>query len=136
MDGGTVAGVTPPDTPAPATLRLAVGLLLLEALAVAIVAGILVYKDLTAAGAGSRAIGVTGFAVVMAVLPAVLGWSLWRRRAWARGPAVFLELMMLPIGWYMIAGGLAWAGVPVFVLSLVGAGLLIAPATREALGMR
>jgi hypothetical protein len=44
--------------------------------------------------------------------------------------------MLLPIGWFMVGGGLAWLGVPVFVLGLVGAGLLVAPTTREALGVK
>jgi hypothetical protein len=130
-----VARVTPSTGPAPATLRGAVALLLAEAVAVAVVAGFLGYEDATSSGIGSQAVAVTGFAVVMAIVPGVLGWSLARRRAWARGPAVVLELMLLPIGWYMVAGGLAWLGVPVFILGLLGAGLLVMPATREALGV-
>ncbi|MCW2640183.1 MAG: hypothetical protein JWP76_2489, partial [Dactylosporangium sp.] len=79
---------------------------------------------------------VTSFAVLIAVLLGVLALALTRRRAWARGPAVVLELMLLPIGWFMVSGGLAWLGVPVFLLGLLGAGLLVTPATREALGVR
>ena len=97
----------------------------------------LVYKDLTARVVIWRdAMIVTGFAALVAVLLGVLALALIRRRGWARGPAVVMELMLLPIGWFMVSGGLAWLGVPVFLLGLLGAGLLVAPATREALGVR
>ncbi|NJC81307.1 hypothetical protein [Planosporangium mesophilum] len=122
---------------AAATLRAAVGLLTVQATVVALIVAFLVYKDFTARAASLRdAMIVTGFAALIAVLLGVLALALARRRAWARGPAVVMELMLLPIGWYMVSGGLAWLGVPVFALGLLGAGLLIAPATREALGVQ
>jgi hypothetical protein len=120
----------------PATLRAAVGLLAAQAVVVTLIVVFLVYKDLTARVVSMRdAMIVTGFAALIAVLLAVLVGALVRRRAWARGPAVVLELMLLPIGWFMISGGLGWLGVPVFALGLLGAGLLVAPGTREALGV-
>ncbi|WP_373313958.1 hypothetical protein [Planosporangium flavigriseum] len=127
----------PPGNRPPAALRAAVGLLLAQAVVVALIVAFLVYKDITARVVVLRdALIVTGFTVLVAVVLAALGWALSRRRAWARGPAVVMELMLLPIGWFMISGGLAWLGVPVLALGLVGAGLLVAPATREALGVR
>ncbi|NJC66695.1 hypothetical protein HC028_19600 [Planosporangium flavigriseum] len=112
-------------------------MLLAQAVVVALIVAFLVYKDITARVVVLRdALIVTGFTVLVAVVLAALGWALSRRRAWARGPAVVMELMLLPIGWFMISGGLAWLGVPVLALGLVGAGLLVAPATREALGVR
>jgi len=119
---------------APSTLRWAVILLVSEAVVLAPVTALLVYEDLTAtATSSSAAVAVTVFAAAVAVLLAVLARALARRRAWARGPAVFVELMLLPIGYYMIKGGLPAAGVPVLLLGLFGVGLLVAPATREAL---
>jgi hypothetical protein len=126
-----------PGGPAPTALRAAVGLLSAQAAVVALIVAFLVYKDFTARVVIVRdAIIVTGFAALIAVLLGVLAFALARRRAWARGPSVVLELMLLPIGWYMVSGGLAWLGVPVFGLGLLGAGLLVVPATREALGVR
>ena len=123
-------------TPMPPTLRWAVGLLAGEAVVVAALTGFVIYKDLTATVAVWRdAMIVTGFAATCAILLGLLAWMLARRRGWARGPAVVLQLMLLPVGWYMVSGGLAWLGVPVFLLGLVGAGLLVAPATRTALGV-
>jgi hypothetical protein len=126
-----------PGDPLPATLRAAVGLLSAQAAVVAVMVAYLVYKDLTARVVIWRdAMIVTGFAALVAVLLGVLALALTRSRGWARGPAVVMELMLLPIGWFMVSGGLAWLGVPVFLLGLLGAGLLVAPATREALGVR
>ena len=44
-----------------------------------------------------------------------------------------LQLLLVPIGWTMVSGGQPALGVPVIVLGLIGAGTLLAPATREAL---
>jgi hypothetical protein len=124
-------------TPLPPTLRWAIGLLFAEAVVVALIVVFLIYEDVTGTVVSWRdAVIVTGFAAMMAALLGLCGLALARRRAWARGPAVVLELMLLPVGWFMVAGGLVWLGVPVFLLGLVGVGLLIAPATREALGMK
>ncbi|NJC70918.1 hypothetical protein HC031_14510 [Planosporangium thailandense] len=121
----------------PGTLRVAVGLLLAETVVVAVIVAYLVYADLTVRDVVLQdALIVTGFAALIAVLLGVLARALIRRRAWARGPAVVLELMLLPIGWFMISAGVVWLGVPVFALGLLGAGLLVTPATREALGVR
>jgi hypothetical protein len=72
----------------------------------------------------------------MAALLWLCGWALSRRYGWVRGPSVVLELMLLPIGYFMVAGGRTWIGLAVLALGLVGAGLLVAPATREALGLK
>jgi len=119
-------------------LRWAIGLLAVEAAGVAAVAGFLIYEDATSAPTAFRGGGLamTVLAAGFAALFAVLVRALLRRRSWARGPAIFLQLMLLPIGYYMVRGGLGWLGVPVLVLGLCGAGLLVTPAAREALGVR
>lgn len=134
-----VSGVTEHNHPptVPATLRWAVALVLGEAVAGIAITAYLVVEDVTAdASDRAGAIAVTGYFAAVAVLLAVLARALWRRRGWARGPAIFLQLMLAPIGYYMVAGGLAWLGVPVLLGGLLGAVLLVAPATRNALGVR
>lgn len=134
--------MTPPalprfEEPIPATLRWAVWLLLGEAAAVALIAGYLLYEDLTAAAADTgQALAVTGYALVIAALLAVAGVNLARRRAWPRGLAIALQLMLVAIAYYMVRGGLAWLGLPVAALGLTVAGLLLTTATRQALGIR
>ena len=88
-----------------------------------------------AASAGS-AVTVVVFPAAMAVLLGALGRQLVRRRSWARGPAIALQLLLLPLGYSMVTGGAAWLGVPAMVAGLACTGLLVAPASREALGIR
>jgi hypothetical protein len=123
--------------PAPATLRWAVWLLYAEALAVAVVTGLLLY-----AAATQKAVSAsTGILVVvvmagLAALLALLGALLSRRRGGARAPAIVLELLFLPIGYYVVEGGVPWLGVPLIVVGLACSVLLFAPPTRDALGIR
>jgi hypothetical protein len=48
---------------------------------------------------------------------------------------VALQLMLLPIGYYMTIGGLPWFGVPVGLVGLVVGGLLVMPSSARALGI-
>jgi hypothetical protein len=120
-----------------ATLRWAVWLLAAQAVALAGVTGFFGYEDLTATPNSVRdAMAITVYFALLTVLLGLLAWSLARRRSWARGPAIVLELMLLPFGYYIVEGGHPLYGVPVMLLGLACAGLLIAPQTREALGIR
>jgi hypothetical protein len=132
-----VSLVTGKDGAIPATLRAAVALLFVEAVGVGVVAGLFAYAGATQQVASTgTALTVVLFPAGIAVLLALLGWLLARRRAWARGPAIVLELLLLPIGYYMIVGGAAWLGVPAILLGLACGGLLLTPASRAALGIR
>ncbi|MEU1751780.1 hypothetical protein ABZ436_03835 [Micromonospora matsumotoense] len=123
------------SAPVPDTLRWAVRLLRAEAVALAALAGWLVWADLTATRTDLvSALFVTGFAIAGAVALWALGGALARRRAGARAPAMVLELMLLPVGWFMISGGLGWLGVPLMALGLGVCALLVSPPTTKALG--
>lgn len=118
----------------PATLRWAVRLLLAQAGVLAFLTGLLGYLDLTREVAAARmAASVTGYAATMTALFCLVGVSLARRRRWARAPAIVFELLQVPVGYNLIRNGLPMAGVPILLGGLVGAGLLLAPATRFAL---
>lgn len=130
-----MARVTIDSAPVPDTLRWAVRLLRAEAVALAALAGWLVWADLTATRTDLvSALFVTGFAIAGAVALWALGGALARRRAGARAPAMVLELMLLPVGWFMISGGLGWLGVPLMALGLGVCALLVSPPTTKALG--
>ncbi|MGC4894183.1 hypothetical protein [Micromonospora sp. DT31] len=121
--------------PVPGTLRAAVLLLRLEAAALGLIAVWLIWSDLTASATDlTSALLVTVFAVGGAAALWALGGALARRRAGARAPAIVLQLMLLPIGWFMIEGGMAWLGVPLMVLGLGMAGLLVSGPTNRSLG--
>ncbi|GHJ05716.1 hypothetical protein TPA0907_00830 [Micromonospora humidisoli] len=130
-----MARVTIDSAPVPDTLRWAVRLLRGEAVALALLAGWLVWADLTATTTDLvSALFVTGFAIAGAVALWALGGALARRRAGARAPAMVLELMLLPVGWFMISGGLGWLGVPLMALGVGVCALLVSPPTTRALG--
>ncbi|MEU3457998.1 hypothetical protein ABZ671_31070 [Micromonospora sp. NPDC006766] len=119
----------------PATLRWAVRLLRAEAVALGLVAAWLIWSDLTAHSTDlTSALLVTAFAVAGAATLWALSGALLRRRSGARAPAIVLELMLLPIGWYMIQGGLGWLGLPLMALGLGVSGLLVSSPTNRALG--
>ncbi|MCM0675722.1 hypothetical protein NCC78_13630 [Micromonospora phytophila] len=121
--------------PIPVTLRWAARLLRGEAVAVALIAGWLVWADLTATTTDlPSALLVTAFAIGAAAALWALGGALARRRAGARAPAIVLQLILLPIGWFMIQGGLGWLGVPLMALGLGVTGLLVSTPTNRALG--
>jgi hypothetical protein len=124
------------DEPVPAPLRAAVVLVAAEAAAVAALAVVLAYEDLTGSATTlAGAIAVTGFAAAGAAVLAALARALHRRRGGARGITIVLQLMLLAIGYYATTGGQAWAGVPTLVVALAVCGLLITPASTRALGL-
>jgi hypothetical protein len=113
-----------------------VWLVLLQAAGLALLTLFLVYLDLTAKSATvAMALSTTAFIALMTAAFAFVGVSLARRKRWARGPAIVIELLQVPIGYTMLTNGLPAVGAPVLVLGLLGAGLLLAPATRKELGL-
>ncbi|MFR9780024.1 hypothetical protein ACL02O_28710 [Micromonospora sp. MS34] len=123
------------SVPLPATLLWAVRLLRAEAVALGLVAVWLIWSDLTATTHDlASALLVTAFAVAGAVALWALGGALARRRAGGRAPAIVLQLMLLPVGWYMIQGGLGWLGLPLMALGLGVIGFLVSAPTNRALG--
>jgi hypothetical protein len=125
-------------SPAPqATLVWAVRLLVAESVALVGLVIFLAYEGLSSGADNVRvALGVTVFAAFLAALFGGLARALSHRRGWARGPAIVLELLLLPIGYSIFGGGLWWLGLVVMVVGLSGAVTLLAPATRAALGLR
>src|SRR6185312_6864947 len=134
MTGTETARTVPPTSGA--TLTWAVRLLLGEAVVVGLLTLVTIWAAVAAANvSASSAIGTAVFTALCGAVLAGLGLALRRRRSLARGPAIVIQMLMIPMGYYMIAGGLVWLGVPMMILGLLGAGLLLAPSTRTALGL-
>jgi hypothetical protein len=130
--------VTPPAPPVgTATLTWAVRLLFVEVVALVAFSVLLIYLDATNhASAAESAASITGFSVLMTAALALVSYSLARRRRWARAPAIVIELLLVAAGYTILrVGGALVVGIPVLVLGLLGAGLLLAPGTRRALGL-
>lgn len=125
------------SAPSRSTLVWAVRVLAVEAVVLSLLVIFLGYEDLTAqADTEHGALAVTLYTAVLAVLLGGLAVALWRHRAWARGPAIVLQLLLLPIGYTMVIGGLWWLGLVAMAVGVCGAATLLAPATRAALGMK
>jgi hypothetical protein len=125
---------TEPPERAPASLRTALLLLVAESVLLGLITVFLVFADINGQSASAMtAIGTTVFAALVTGLLGLLAWSLFRRRAWARGPAIVLQLLLIPIGVTMLTGGVPVVGVLTIAIGLVGAGSLLAPTTRGAL---
>ena len=122
------------NLPNPVTLRIAVWLLAGEAAALGVLAVLLLISDLRGGATSQQgAIGVIGYVLVLAAAFGLLSWALRGRRAWARGPAIVLHMLMLPLGVALLSNG-NLLGVVAVLLSLFGCVVLLAPATRLAVG--
>lgn len=105
----------------------------LEGVALVVVAAILVVRAI--GGAHEKAISGYGTALWYAVMGAALlaaGWALWTGRRWGRGLAVFAQLLLLPVAWYIAVGSQQWAyGVPVALVAVGALALLFSPSALQ-----
>ena len=63
------------------------------------------------------------------------GWALWTGRRWGRGVAVFAQLLLLPVSWYIAVGSHQWLyGIPIAVVAVVTLILLFSPSALQWLG--
>jgi hypothetical protein len=123
--------------PPPSTVRQAAVVVALEGVALVGIAVALVVRHLVGvedqpwlSGYGTAA----WFAIMGAGVLAA-GWALWTGRRWGRGIAVFAQLLLLPIAWYMGVGSQRWLyGIPVGVVALATLALLFSPSALQWLG--
>ena len=63
------------------------------------------------------------------------GWALWTGRRWGRGVAVFAQLLLLPVSWYIAVGSHQWIyGIPVGVIAVITLVLLFSLSAVRWLG--
>jgi hypothetical protein len=118
--------------PSPSTVRQAAVVVAVEGAALVGVAVVLVVRHL--AGAEDQpwlsGYGTAAWFVIMGAAVLAAGWALWTGRRWGRGIAVFAQLLLLPVAWYMGVGSQRWLyAVPIGLFALVTLGLLFSPAT-------
>jgi hypothetical protein len=125
--------------PAPATVRQAGALVALEGAAAVIVAAVLVVLHLGGSEdpPGFSGYGTAGWFVVMGSAVLAAGWALWTGRRWGRGIAVFAQLLLLPVAWYMAVGSQQWLyGVPIAIVAVLVLVLLFSRPTLEWLAVQ
>lgn len=122
--------------PAPSTVRQAAVLVALEGAAAVVAAVVFVIRGL--AGADQHVVSGFGNAAWFALIGAGVlagAWALWTGRRWGRGIAVFAQLLLLPVTWYIGVGSHQWAyAIPIAVVALAALVLLFSPSTLQWLG--
>ncbi|WP_319446025.1 MULTISPECIES: hypothetical protein [unclassified Mycobacterium] len=120
--------------PSPATVRQAGAVVALEGAAAVLVAVVLVVRHL----AGTEdppwlsGFGTAAWFAIMGTAVLAAGWALWTGRRWGRGLAVFAQLLLLPVAWYMAVGSAQWGyGVPVAIVAVAVLVLLFSPSALQ-----
>jgi hypothetical protein len=94
-----------------------------------VVAAVLLFRGL--GGADQRVVNGFGTAAWFAVVGAAVlaaGCGLVVGRRWGRGLAVFAELLLLPVAWYLAVGShRPLVGIPVGIIALSVLALLFSP---------
>lgn len=108
-------------------------MVVLEGVVALVVAVVLVVRGLV--GADQHVVSGFGTAAWFAIIGGgvlAAGWALWTSRRWGRGIAVFAQLLLLPVAWYLAVGSHQWRyGIPLAVVAIVTLGLLFAPSTLQ-----
>jgi hypothetical protein len=122
--------------PSPTTVRQAAVLVALEGVAGLVAAVAFVIRGL--AGADQSTVSGFGNAAWFAIVGGgvlAAGWALWTGRRWGRGVAVFAQLLLLPVSWYIAVGSHQWLyGIPIAVVAVVTLILLFSPSALQWLG--
>jgi hypothetical protein len=123
--------------PSPSTVRQAAVVVALEGVALIGVAAVLVVRHV--AGVEDQpwlsGYGTAGWFALMGAGVLTAGWALWTGRRWGRGIAVFAQLLLLPVAWYMGVGSQRWLfAVPIALVALATLVLLFSPSTLQWLG--
>jgi peptidoglycan/LPS O-acetylase OafA/YrhL len=121
------------NPPAPTTVRVAGWIVVLQGVAALVVAAVLVVRGI--AGADQRVVNGLGTAVWFILAGgAVLagGRALLIGKRWGRGLAVFTQLLLLPVAWYLAVGSHQPVfGIPAGAVALSALVLLFTPAAMR-----
>jgi len=78
------------------------------------------------------ALGTSALFVLISAALISAGWALWTGRRWGRGVAVFAQLLLLPVAWYMSTGShLVVLGVPLGMVALATLLALFSPSALK-----
>lgn len=120
----------------PPTVRRAAVLVGLQGAAGVVAAVLFTVRGL--AGADRHIVDGFGNAAWFALIGAAVlaaAWALWTGRRWGRGLAVYAQMLLLPVSWYVGVGSHRWFyAVPVAAVSVAVLVLLFSPATLKWLG--
>jgi hypothetical protein len=122
----------------PPSVRRAAALVGLQGAVGVVAAVVLLVRGF--AGADQRVVNGFGTAGWFALIGAVLltaAWALWTGRRWARGIAIYAQMLLLPVSWYVGVGSHRWIyAVPVALISVAILVLLFSRSTIDWLTSR
>jgi peptidoglycan/LPS O-acetylase OafA/YrhL len=76
--------------------------------------------------------GTAAWFAIMGAAVLAAGWALWTGRRWGRGIAVFANLLLLPVAYYMAIGSGQWLyGIPVALVAVAALGLMFSPSALQ-----
>jgi hypothetical protein len=124
--------------PSPTTVRQAAVLVALEGAAGLAAAVVYVVSGFGEGNEpGMNKFGTAAWFAIIGGAVLAAGAALWTGRRWGRGLAVFAQLLLLPVTWYVAVGSHQWAyGIPVAIVALVILVLLFSPSAVQWLGTR
>jgi uncharacterized membrane protein (UPF0136 family) len=126
------------STGVPMTVRRAAGLVAVQG-AVGVVAAV-VFVIRASTGTDRHIVDGFGNAVWFGLLGAVLlaaAWALWTGRRWGRGIAIYAQLLLLPVSWYVGVGSRQWIyAVPLALMSVAILALLFSRSAIQWLTSR
>jgi hypothetical protein len=116
----------PLSIPPPGAVRLAAGLVLLEALGLVVLAGVNLVSGLAESVAVGRTLAQVAYYLVIAAALVLCAIGLLRGRRWARTPSLVVQFVVFAIGVWLIAPSdqLLWGPLLVLV-GVAGAVLLL-----------
>jgi hypothetical protein len=119
-------------TPPPAPVRGAGLIVAVQGATGLLVAAVLLIRAIGGAGArGNNVFGTSAWFALAGGAVLAAGWALLTGRRWGRGLAVFAELLLLPVAWYLAVGSdRALLGIPVAAVAITALALLF---SRSAL---
>ncbi len=114
----------------PASVRGAGLIVAVQGAAGLAVAAVLLFRGL--GGADQRVVngfGTAAWFVLVGGAVLAAGCALLVGRRWGRGLAVFAEMLLLPVAWYLAVGShRPLLGIPVGIMALAALALLLSPA--------
>ena len=119
--------------PSPATVRRAAVLVALEGAAGVVAAVVYVVSGVGGGNQpGMNKFGTAAWFAIFGGAVLAAGLALWTGRRWGRGVAVFAQLLLLPVAWYLGVGSQQWIyGIGVGIVALVTLVLLFSPSAVQ-----
>lgn len=122
----------------PAAVRRAAVLVAVQGAIGVVAAAVFVIRGL--AGADRHIVDGYGNAAWFGLFGAVLlgaAWALWTGRRWGRGIAIYAQMLLLPVSWYVGVGSHRWVyAAPVAVVSVAVLVLLFSRSSIQWLTSR